>query len=117
MVGKWIIFFDRRHNLKHGNSENSGFWRNEIKHGCMVWTPPPGAGLIALEQLRNARLKRQRSMHVVVIPKLMTPEWLKQMYKLADIVMSVPARLDCWGPENYEPLMIAIVFPFLTHSP
>lgn len=35
----------------------------------------------------------------------MTLEWLNQLYKLADIVMSVPTHLDCWGLENFEPLV------------
>lgn len=55
-------------------------------------------------------------MHVVVIPNMMTPESLKELYKLVDIVISVPARL-CWVQEKFESLMIAIVFYFLTHSP
>ena len=72
--GKVEDWFDREQDLKGRKVEPSGFWRYAIKHGCMVWTPPPGVGLISLEQLRNARLKRQRSMHAVVIPKLMNPE-------------------------------------------
>ena len=56
--GKVEAWFDREQDLKGRNVEPSGFWRNSIKHGCIVWMPPPGAGLITLEQLRNIRLKR-----------------------------------------------------------
>lgn len=56
-------------------------------------------------------------MHEIVIPKLMTLEWLKQLYTITDLLMTVSARLDCWSPGNFEQLMIAIGFPFLTHRP
>lgn len=66
--------------------------------GCMIWTPPPGTALMAFEELRNVRLKRQESMHVIIVPKLMKLEWLKQLQNVTDTVMVVPARLDCWDP-------------------
>ena len=110
-------WFHRGHDLRGGQMDSRGFWRNEVRHGCFVWVPAPSAAIVAFEELRKARLKRQRSLHVIVLPKLMTPEWLKQLYKFSDIIMAVPARLDCWGSENFEPLMIAIVFPFLAHRP
>jgi hypothetical protein len=41
-----------------------------------VWTLPPAAALIALEELGNARLKRHDLLRgVVLIPSLLRPEW------------------------------------------
>ena len=71
--------------------------------------------MVAFEELRKVSLKRQLSLHVIVVPKLITLEWLKHLYRLSDIIMAVPARLDCLGSGNFEPLMIAIVFIFLVH--
>ena len=101
--------------MSGGQTDARVFWRNEVRHGYFVWVPAPGAEMVAFEELRKVRLKRQKSLHVIVVPKLMTPEWLKQLYKVSYIVMSVPARLDCWGSGNFESLMIAIVFPFLVN--
>jgi hypothetical protein len=110
-------WFCKGHDLNGGAPDTRGFWRNVITSGNFVWSPPPAAAQVALEQLRKARLKRQNSTHIIVIPKLMTTEWLKQMHKVANIVLEIPARHTFWGPQCHEPLMIAFVFPFLKHNP
>ena len=45
------------------------------KSGTHVWSPPPVVAHIALEQLRIARLKRQNSTHIVLIPKMVISKW------------------------------------------
>ena len=47
-----------------------GFWRPRILPGTFVWTPPPAAAAVAIEELRKARIKRQQLLNVVVIPML-----------------------------------------------
>jgi hypothetical protein len=57
-------------------------------------------------------------MHVMVVPRLFTSLWRKQLHKVADIVFEIPAgKLDAWSKDQHEPLTIAIVFPFLKHRP
>ena len=51
-------WFHRGHDLSGGQTDARGFWRNEVRHGCFVWVPAPGAIMIAFEELRKARLKR-----------------------------------------------------------
>ena len=87
------------------------------QQGTFVWSPPPAAARIALEELRQARHKRQNSAHVFLVPTLMTPEWNSQLYKTADLILKVPAKTTFWSSKNHESLTIAICFPFLTREP
>eukprot|EP00957_Ditylum_brightwellii_P097695 7440782-Ditylum_brightwellii.AAC.1 len=52
---------------------------------------PTPVAQAAVEELRQARHKRQLSMHVFVVPKLIAPYWQQPLYKVADIVLHIPA--------------------------
>jgi hypothetical protein len=111
-------WFERAHDHRGGTKDSKGFWRPRIVKGTFIWTLPPGAAEAALEELRKARLKRQRSMHVILCPRLLTPEWLKQLYKASDLVLSIPAGTDDYWPlAMCEPLTIGLVFPFINRFP
>ena len=85
--------------------------------GVFVWSPPPAAMMIAMEQLRIARLKRQESIHVILCPKLSTPEWQRQVYKAADCIFSISPGPDFWPANKHETLLVAVCFPFLNRPP
>jgi hypothetical protein len=70
-----------------------------------------------IEELRKATHKRQASHHLIIIPRIMQPEWRKPPCKVADVVMNLPAGHDAWPGNMYEPLTLAFVFPFLSFSP
>jgi hypothetical protein len=91
--------------------------RPMLRKGVFGWFPPPAAADVALEQLRMARIKRQDSTHVFVVPRLLTPRWLKQLWKACDIVLTVPAGTLGWPTDMYEPVLIGICFPFLRVQP
>jgi hypothetical protein len=111
-------WFERGHDHRGGSKDAKGFWRPRIVKGTFVWTLPPGAAEAAIEELRKARLKRQSSMHVILCPRLLTPEWLKQLYKASDLVLSLPAGTDeYWPLAMCEPLTIGLVFPFINRFP
>jgi len=55
-----------------------------------LWTPPPAAAFLALEQLSYARLKRPHLAHIVVCPRLMTAYWRKLLHKQSDLVFTLP---------------------------
>jgi len=57
-----------------GRRNIDGYWMPEYKAGIFIWEPPPGVARFAIEQLRQARMKRQHSTHLLLIPRLMTPE-------------------------------------------
>jgi hypothetical protein len=47
----------------------------------------------------------------------MTPEWLKQLNKVSDVVIAVPIGHPAWPKEMFEPVLIGLVFPFVRHNP
>jgi hypothetical protein len=111
-------WFERGHDQLGGTRDSRGFWTPKIVKGTFVWTLPPGAAEAALEEIRKARHKRQRSTHIIVCPKLLAPEWIKQFYKASDLVLSIPAgTADYWPVEMCEPLTLGIIFPFINRHP
>jgi len=85
----------------------------------LLWTPPPAAAAVAVEQLSFSRLKRPQLAHVFVVPRLITYLWRKQLFKLADLVFTLPVgfREDVWPVTMYEPLIVGVLLPYLPHSP
>ena len=110
-------WFQRGHDIIGGTINQDGFWMPQTQPGIYIWDPPPAAADVALEQLRKARIKRQDSTHVILIPRLMTPLWLKQLHKACDIVITMPIGTSQWGEDMYEPCLIGICFPFIHHRP
>ena len=81
--------------------------------GIFVWTPPPAAARQALEELKQARHKRQSSTHIFVVPHLMTPEWKSQLYKTSDLIFTLPFGAEHWPALHHESLTIVVCFPYL----
>ena len=49
--------------------------------------------------------------HVFVVPRFMTHLWRRNLGKMADVLFTVPAGVPFWGSLQFEPLIVAIVFP------
>ncbi|KAI2511896.1 hypothetical protein MHU86_2412 [Fragilaria crotonensis] len=111
-------WFDVAHDIGEWKSGWDGFHRPALKEGRIyLWTPPPFAADIAIAELRKARIRRQTSTHVFVVPRLCSPLWMKQVFKAADFVFEVPAGHSYWDCDMHEPVLIAIMFPFLRTKP
>lgn len=110
-------WFKRGQGTDGGIRGEDGFWRPVEKMGTFVWTPPPAAAKVALEELRKSVLKRPNSTHAVVVPRLLTPEWRKLLHKAADLVFFLPPGSGCWPADMYEPLTIGLIFPHIHRSP
>jgi len=83
-----------------------------------VWAPPPAAALYALEELALARLKRGKThASVVVIPRLMSPEWFRRFVRSVDLYFTVDVGAAFWGTNMHEPLLIGLSLPYLRHQP
>ena len=102
---------------KLGKLNGDNIWIPRYKSGVFIWTPPPAGGLIAVEQLRRARLKREGSTHVIIIPRLMSPEWKRQLFRVSDLFIELPFDNNWDQASQHEPLILAVLFPFLSHRP
>ena len=112
-----IAWFSKGHDLQSGYYDHQGIWRWHIQSGTFVWDLPPGAADAALEELRKARIKRQSSLHIVLIPKLFTHLWKKQFLKCCDFSIEIPEGQKFWSHDQFEPLTLGICFPFLPFRP
>ena len=111
-------WFWRAHDIISGQFNEDEIWIPKFKSGIFVWSPAPAAAQFAVEQLREARNKRTSSLHVVVIPRLFTSIWRRQLTRVADVFVTLPFINGVWSKsEQHEPLTLAFVFPFLNYSP
>ena len=99
------------------NDCKPSFWRLNTKQGTYLWHPPPAAADAAIGEIRKARIKRTQSTHIVAIPRLFTPQWLKQLNKACDVVISIPPTSFHWDSHQFEPLIVGIAFPHLRYFP
>jgi len=123
-VNKKLIFlnekdwFLRGHDICGGKCNADGIWMPAYQSAVYVWTPAPAAGQHAVEQLRQARLKRTSSTHLFLVPRIFTSIWRKQLHKVADLVVELPFDDECWQQNiEHEPLTLAFVFPFVCFKP
>ena len=100
-----------------GAKKEDGIWIPQIQHGTYVWNLPPAAAEAALEELWKARIKCQDSLHVVLVPRLLTPMWQKQLFKASDLFLWIPPGLPFWPSNMFEPCCLALLFPFINRTP
>jgi hypothetical protein len=97
--------------------EPEGWFDEGHGYGTYIWTPAPAAAEVVVEQLGRARLKRPESMHIVVVPRVMTGRWRRHMTRGSDFYF----KMDWEGvwplSEQFEPLLIFVCLPYLSHSP
>ena len=123
-VGKWVRSWWRTSD--HGTGPNQernwgGLPLREIDHTNMfelkevkaarLWMLPPAAMEVAIELLWEDKLAHPQWPHVFVVPRLMAHMWRRDLGKNADILFTVPAGVPFWGGPQFEPLIVAIIFP------
>jgi len=105
-------WFTKGHDLEGGYFNKRRFWINRVKLGTYIWNLSPAAADVALEQIRIARIKRQKFTHIRC---LLTCEWLKQMQKISDFYIEIPSGSVGWSTNMYETLLLAVALPFIRH--
>jgi hypothetical protein len=93
------------------------FWKGHLP-GVHVWTPPPGAALIALKQLSRSKQKRPHELtHIVMIPRLLYwEEWQSRFEKEMDVWFAMHTG-ESWPRFAHEPLIVGISFPLYRSYP
>ena len=112
-------WFQKGHDIEGWECRTDGF-REPVLSGerrTYIWSPAPLAAEVALAEMRKARIKRQSSAHIFVCPRLCTSQWLRHLYKAADFVFEVPIGTTVWPAEMHEPLLIGVLFPFISVHP
>ncbi len=111
-------WFVRGHDIDGSSKNCDGMWIPSYRKGTMVWAPPPGAARQAVEELRQARQKRQDSFHIFVCPRLMYDEWRKHQFKAADLIFEIKAGVsEVWPKEMHETLIVCLYLPFINRDP
>ena len=110
-------WYEAGHDIRGWENVHNGIKHPIVETGSYIWCPPPAAADACIEQLRVARGKRKKSWHVIVIPRLMTPVWLKGLNKVADLTFEISPVHDFWSADLHEKLVVAFIFPFLPFRP
>ncbi len=85
--------------------------------GNFIWAPAPAAADVVVEQLGKARHKHPTSLHIVVVPRLMTGLWRRHLTRECDCYFRIPAGAKIWGKTQYEPVLIFVCLPLSRHRP
>jgi hypothetical protein len=87
------------------------------RFGKFVWTPPPAAADDVVDLLNKARHKRPESMHIILIPRLMTGRWRRIMTRTADFYFKIDWD-EVWNLKvHHEPLLCFVCLPFCMSHP
>ena len=87
------------------------------REGNFVWFPPPAAAEVVVERLGVAKHKRPNSLHVVVVPRLMTGWWRKQKSKGTDFYIKLDHTILWPFSTQFEPVLVFVSLPLLPHRP
>jgi hypothetical protein len=86
-------------------------------YGNSIWAPPPAAADVVVEQMGKAIMKRPESMHIIVVPRLMTGRWRRNLGRRTDGYF----KLDCpfvWDLRtHFEPVLIYVCLPYVSSRP
>ena len=94
-----------------------GWFTTAHSFGNFIWSPPPAAADVVVEQLSQARLKRPTCFHVVVVPRLMTVYWRKHLTRACDVYFKLEHDLLWSKKDQKEPVLVFLCLPLVSHKP
>ena len=123
-VGKWVRSWWRTSGQVSGPGQDMNwgglplvevgqdnmFQLKNVK-AARLWMLPPAAMEVAIELLWEDKLAHAQWPHVFVVPCFMTHLCRRNLGKTADVLFTMPAGVPFWGSSQFEPLIVAIVFP------
>jgi hypothetical protein len=94
-----------------------GWFTTGHTYGNYIWAPAPSAVDVVVEQLGKAIMKQPESMHLIIVPRLMTGRWQRHLGRGTDGYF----KLDCpfvWDLKNqFEPVLIYVCLPYISCRP
>jgi hypothetical protein len=103
--------------MDHTFLEPEGWFSTGHLDGNFIWTPPPAAADVVVEQLGKARHKRPHNLHLIVVPRLMTGYWRRAMSRECDGCFEVRMGFELWPRTEFEPLIVFVCCPFRSNCP
>ena len=112
-------WFTKGHGWTTGSRNLDNVWTpTPCPDTWMLWCPPPAAAQAAINELSTSRQKRTHINHVFICPRLCTHLWRKKLFKVADIVMEIPAGArPFWPATMHEPLLLGLTLRFASVPP
>ena len=112
-------WFVAGHGITGGERDNHQIWMPSHAANGQVywWDPPPIIADVALEEALKAQHKRTDTTHIVTIPRLYAPSWLRLFHKLCDFIVRIPVGSTHWPSGLHEPLFLGISLPYIRYSP
>jgi hypothetical protein len=95
----------------------AGWFSDAHTQGNFIWSVPPAAAEVVVEQLGFARLKRPEAFHIILVPRLMTGRWRRHLTRATDgyIKIDDPA---VWNLDShFEPLLAFFCLPYNSYAP
>ena len=85
--------------------------------GTFVWSPAPAAAEVVVERLGVAKHKRPESLHMVLVPRLMTGRWRKHLGRATDFYFKID-QAPVWPLSSlFEPVLVFVSLPLVPHLP
>ena len=85
--------------------------------GTYVWTPPPAAGDVVVDQLGLTKLREPGSLHFIILPNLLTGRWRRWMTRGCDCYEVISCK-QVWDiDQQFEPLIMFVSLPLNPPSP
>ena len=90
---------------------NEGWFDMGQGQGAYLWAPDPAATEIALELMMGEKFKRPYASHVMIVPRLATYLWIKQLGKGEELLITLPIGPYFWNMEHHEPMILHCLLP------
>ncbi len=115
-VDKW---FQEGHGITGGTRKVGRIWTplHATEGKAYIWAPPPIIADVALEECAKAIHKRTDTYHILLIPCLYSPLWMRLFNKLSDFVFKIPLGSHHRPTSMHEPLFVGIALPLLPRNP
>jgi hypothetical protein len=112
-------WFTDGHGYNGGTFDSRGMWiPTDTPSSWILWSPPPVAADIAIDELLVSRHKRHHINHIFIVPRLYTHTWRKKLFKVSDLVFEVPpGARSFWPSFTHEPLVIGLTLCFSSAHP